>query len=357
MAATSKVLGTVTSVVGEVKATASDGTTRILQVGDKVFSDEVITTSPSGDVKIALEGAAGKTLECGNDAVLALNESLLGLGTALTAQPTTPAKLPVTGTDVAALQAAIAAGADPSQVADATAAGGAPGAGGADGGGGHQPVVIEQGNTSGDVTAGFNTQGGSIDFPNPQINELPPEEGAPVVSVSVQVEVEVEDPEEPGTPGDGVVVSGNAASLIEGTNGESGGKLVNFIISLDQAFDTDVQVTYTIVPGTAETPSDFFDGPLTQTVTIPAGETEIIVPVIIVEDHFVEGNETFSIVLTDAVNATINPNANTAVVTIVDDDALPVANPDTNWVQEDAFVGEGDAPQASGNVLLTQSHP
>ena len=33
----SKVLGTITSMVGEVKATAPDGTVRILQVGDKVF--------------------------------------------------------------------------------------------------------------------------------------------------------------------------------------------------------------------------------------------------------------------------------------------------------------------------------
>ena len=45
MAATGKVLGTVTSVVGEAKATAADGTVRILQVGDVVHSDETITTS------------------------------------------------------------------------------------------------------------------------------------------------------------------------------------------------------------------------------------------------------------------------------------------------------------------------
>jgi hypothetical protein len=44
MAATGKVIGTVTAVVGEAKATAADGTVRILQVGDAVHSDEVITT-------------------------------------------------------------------------------------------------------------------------------------------------------------------------------------------------------------------------------------------------------------------------------------------------------------------------
>jgi VCBS repeat-containing protein len=362
----SKVLGTVTSIVGEVRATASDGTTRILQVGDKVFSDEVISTSPTGDIKIALEG--GRTLECGNDSNVAMNEGLLGIGTAMATQDSSPVvppsvaaqqemaapggKPPAGPTDVAALQAAIAAGADPSQVAGATAAGGAPGAGGADSGGAHSPVVIDQGNASQVVNAGFSTEGGSIQFPTPEFNLLPIEEGQPVVSVSVQVQVDVENPE--GSP-NGVVVSGNAASLIEGTNGAEG-KLVNFIITLDQAFDSDVQVTYSIMPGTASSPSDFFDGPLTQTVTIPAGETEIIVPVIIVQDHLVEADETFNIVLTDAVNATINPAANTAVVTIVDDDAPPVANPDTNWTQEDVLVGEQEVPTASGNVLQNQTH-
>jgi large repetitive protein len=361
----SKVLGTVTSVVGEVKATASDGSTRVLQVGDKVFSDEVISTSPTGDVKIALEGAGGRTLECGNDSNVALNEGLLGIGTAIATQDSSPVvppsvaaqqemagpggKPPAGPADVAALQAAIAAGADPSQVADATAAGGAPGAGGADGGGAHSPVVIEQGNTSQVVNSGFSTEGGAIQFPTPEFELNPVEETEappPVVSVSVQVQVDVENPNDPTG---GVVVSGNAVSLIEGTNGEQG-KLVNFVITLDKAFDADVQVTYTIMPGTAETPSDFFDGPLTQTVTIAAGETEIIVPVIIVQDHFVEADETFNIVLTDAVNATINPAANTAVVTIVDDDTAPVANADSNWAQEDLVL------VATGNVLQNQPH-
>jgi len=36
MAASGKVLGTVTSVVGEAKATAADGTVRVLQVGDTI---------------------------------------------------------------------------------------------------------------------------------------------------------------------------------------------------------------------------------------------------------------------------------------------------------------------------------
>ena len=83
MAATGKVLGTVTSVVGEAKATAADGTVRVLQVGDIVHSDEVITTSAAGAINIALE--SGKTLDCGANTDLSLHESILGLATATAA--------------------------------------------------------------------------------------------------------------------------------------------------------------------------------------------------------------------------------------------------------------------------------
>src|SRR6185503_13989689 len=138
MAAQGKVLGTVTSVVGEAKATAADGSVRVLQVGDVVHGDEVITTSAAGAVNIALEN--GKTLDCGANTDLSLHESILGISTAVASMPTTPG----TPGSVEALQQAIASGQDPSQIAPATAAGGAPAAGGAGDGSGGTPVVIDQ---------------------------------------------------------------------------------------------------------------------------------------------------------------------------------------------------------------------
>ncbi len=355
MAATGKVLGTVTAVVGEVKATAADGTVRILQVGDQVFSDEVITTNALGSVNIALEN--GKTLDCGGDTELALHESILGVATA--ASPATAAP----GSDVAALQAAIAGGQDPSQVAPATAAGGAPAAGGGVDGGGGTPVIIDQANTTGVVTSGFPTTGDSLAFAAPEFQLLPivPTITPPVVSVSVQVSVDVGN-----TPGEGggtvpthpSQVSVGSVPIVEGTDGETT-RSVDFVIKLDKAFDSDVQVTYQIVSGpadaansidAAQTPSDY-SGQLTGTVTIPAGQTEFVVTVEIAQDHRVENNENFSIVLTDAVNATIDPTANSAIVTIQDDDTAPVAHADTNWAQEDAHL------TATGNVIAGQAHP
>jgi T1SS-143 domain-containing protein len=362
MAATGKVLGTVASVVGEAKATAADGTVRILQVGDVVHSDEVITTSAAGAINIALE--SGKTLDCGANTDLSLHESILGVATAAS-----PAALGVPGTaaapgSVEALQQAIASGQDPSQIAPATAAGGAPAAGGAGGdGGGGTPVVLEQANTAGVISSGFPTAGASITFPTPEFELLPTEEEEqpPAVSVSVQVQVQVQvevevsiegQPNVVSGPAQGgvfaVSASGDAVSLIEGTM--EGTMTIPFVITLDRVFDTDVQVTYQIVPDSASTPSDFFDGALTATITIPAGETSFTVPIQIVRDHFVEGNESFHIVLIDAVNATINPDADSASVTIFNDDAPPVANNDTNWAQEDVQI------TAAGNVLQDQPH-
>lgn len=161
MAATGKVIGTVTAVVGEAKATAADGTVRILQVGDQVRSDEAISTSAAGSINVALE--SGKTLDCGGDVSLTLHESILGVATAASASTGAPAS------DVDAIQRAIAAGQDPSQVAAATAAGGAPAAGGADDGGAHEPVILEQGNSASVVSSGFTTEGDTISFPTGQV--------------------------------------------------------------------------------------------------------------------------------------------------------------------------------------------
>jgi hypothetical protein len=161
MAATGKVIGTVTAVVGEAKATAADGTIRILQVGDQVRSDEVISTSAAGSINVALE--SGKTLDCGGDVSLTLHESILGVASAASASTGAPAS------DVDAIQRAIAAGQDPSQVASATAAGGAPAAGGDAEGGSHSPVILEQGNAASVVTSGFATEGDTISFPTQQV--------------------------------------------------------------------------------------------------------------------------------------------------------------------------------------------
>jgi VCBS repeat-containing protein len=313
-----KMIGTVTSVVGEAKATAPDGTVRILKVGDPVFSNETLTTSAGGAINIALEN--GKTLECGGDTDLVLNESILAVGAA----PAAP------GTDVAALQAAIAAGADPTKIAEATAAGGAPAAGGVGDGGSHEPVVLEQANAAAVVSAGFLTEGAGIEFGAPEFPLFP------IVPPTASV-----------TPGEGFTLTPAGAVVIEGTNGT---KSVTFIISLDNASTSDVQVTWVLEPPAADGHGPDIDPVLTGVATVPAGQTEVRVDVVIIEDHFVEQDEVFVLRLIDAVNADINPAQSSATATIVNDDINPDAQSDTNWAQQDVAL------TASGNVLEDDDH-
>jgi Ca2+-binding RTX toxin-like protein len=245
----SKVLGTVTAVVGEAKATAADGTTRVLQVGDQVFIDDAIFTSPQGYIHVQLQG--GHSVECGNDAGITLNE--ITLGQIAVAQASSEPIQPVQQ-DVAALQSAIAAGADPTQVADATAAGGAPGA---ESGGGHTFIVLEQANTAGPVTSGFATHGpGVLTFP---ILAAPPTHG--------------------------VEASGSADSFAEQ------------IPASEEARASEVGTNF---PGT---------------LSLPAVETPIVVAAGLPQDQIVETGQLFTNTLTGTLDAPVNPEAGAFPVT------------------------------------------
>src|SRR5262245_17843088 len=222
-------VGTIKVIVGDVKVVGIDGVARQVQVGDKVFAKEIIQTTANAVVQVQLEN--GRMLDLGRDSQIALDDDILTAGSG-----GAPAAAPATG-DIAALQAQIAAGADPSKVAEATAAGGAPGAGGTADGSGGSPVVVDQANSLGLGTSGFNTGPAGIAFPELQPALLPVEE-PPLISVSVQVAVDVQPvPGETPLPIDGAL-GVSAANVLEGTG--EGTKTVNFIITLDKAFSTDV---------------------------------------------------------------------------------------------------------------------
>ncbi len=165
-------VGTIKVVTGDVRVIGVDGVARQVQIGDKVFAKETIQTAANAVVQVQLEN--GRTLDLGRDSRIALDDDILSVGQ-------TPTTAPATG-DIAAVQAQIAAGADPAKVAAATAAGSAPGAGGAGDGGGGTPVVIDQANSKGGVSSGFDTAPASIAFPGPLQNPLLP---TPQVRVSI----------------------------------------------------------------------------------------------------------------------------------------------------------------------------
>ena len=130
---------------------------------------------------------------------------------------------------------------------------------------------------------------------------LPPDlQTLPQAEPTINVGVTVGTPISVGADGIGLItgniIAGTVSTLnvIEGSGG--GGRQVTFVITLDQVAKTDVTVTYTIVPGTASYPGDFYGGALTGTITIPAGYQGFSLTQTIVEDTLVEGNETFTIV-------------------------------------------------------------
>jgi hypothetical protein len=362
-------IGTVKAIVGEVRATGADGVVRILVEGDTVSAGEVIETSANGAVHIQLVN--GRALECGPQFSGALTQNLLDLpsGTRIALDgsihhpifATTPAPdatslalvTPSTSSpqDIAALQAAIAGGADPSQVADASAAGGAPGSGGTQDGGGGTPLIIEQANSRGEVTSGI--KGGAFTppaFPDlttqqvaliqPTEPDSTPPEATPPPTISVDIPGIRLAPLPPGTDGESadssenVTVSGNIVSLVEGTSaGADPGMILNFVLVLDKPSEVDIKVSYTITALGVENDIDLVDL-LGGSITIPAGNTQILVPIRISQDHNVELNEAFKLAITSATNAVIDPAGSTAILNILNDDFPPVASNDAYTADE-----------------------
>jgi VCBS repeat-containing protein len=159
-------IGIVSKVIGQVYAVAGDGTRRALIEGDRLFAGEQLVTGAEGAVAVHMQN--GQELTLGRDSSLQMSAQLLAhqVPHVETTDAVTPSQAQLT--DVEQLQKAIAAGADPTQTAEATAAG--PGATGAPGGalgGGHSFVLLEEVGGRVDPTIGFPTAGfnGIPEFP------------------------------------------------------------------------------------------------------------------------------------------------------------------------------------------------
>lgn len=153
-----QLIGVVSKVIGQVFAVASDGGRRLLVEGDRLFAGEQLETGTAGAVAVRLHNGAELTL--GRGSSLAMTSDLLANHAPHVQTPDSgPSDAQLA--DVERLQKAIAAGADPSEEGEATAAGptatGAPGALG----GGHSFVMLSEvaGQVDPDIgfpTAGFN---------------------------------------------------------------------------------------------------------------------------------------------------------------------------------------------------------
>ncbi|MGV4054509.1 retention module-containing protein [Citrobacter portucalensis] len=150
----SKLLGVIKAIIGQVYVVDANGAQRLVHEGDRVYSGEEIVTGVSGAVSISLPD--GKTLDIGR------NSHWGEHGLQVSHHPESSAQ------DIAAAQKAIADGADPTQVLEATAAGNEAPVTLEGGGGGHTLVQLELTGQVVDPTAGFNTKG--LGSPNWDIN-------------------------------------------------------------------------------------------------------------------------------------------------------------------------------------------
>jgi len=204
-------VGIVSKAVGEVFAVAADGSRRILHQGDKLFVGEQLVTGHEGAVAVAIAGGGELTL--GRDSSMPMSNQLVAAAHHQYAD-SAPAQAPVAPsqqdiTDVKALQAAIAAGQDPSQVAEATAAGPSFSAGGnAKAGGGHSFVLLTETGGHIDPDIGFPTGplGSGPLFPR-LFDGIPSPEQAQAAPPTP--------PEPPTPPVDGVPSAGNASAVVD----------------------------------------------------------------------------------------------------------------------------------------------
>ncbi|MDD1132956.1 retention module-containing protein, partial [Pseudomonas shahriarae] len=168
-----KLIGVVSKVVGEVFAVAGDGSRRSLIEGDRLFAGEQLQTGAAGAVAVQLTN--GQELTLGRDSSLGLSPQLLaGQAPQIHAsEDLAPSQAQLT--DVQQLQKAIAAGDDPTQTAEATAAGQTGSTAAGELGGGHSFVLLTEVAGRVEPVIGFPTAGfgGIPEFPLFQVAGQP----------------------------------------------------------------------------------------------------------------------------------------------------------------------------------------
>jgi T1SS-143 domain-containing protein len=141
-------IGIVKTLTGEVTATAADGSIRTLQVGDRVYANELISTGQAGALEI--EFSDGSIMDLGRNSQAMLDSAVFDPSSAVA-----DASEEDVPDDVAAIQQALLEGEDPTEVGEATAAG----AGVQGGNEGHDAVFVNYLNPEVTPDAGFETIG------------------------------------------------------------------------------------------------------------------------------------------------------------------------------------------------------
>ncbi|MCG8622843.1 MAG: autotransporter domain-containing protein [Proteobacteria bacterium] len=151
-----------------------------------------------------------------------------------------------------------------------------------------------------------------------------------------------------------VVVAGADAptvSVADARTDEDAGVL-NFVVTLSRAASETISIPYVTTGITAQEGSDYVKPG--DTMTLPAGQTQVVLPVRLLDDDVLEGNETFTLTLLALRdNGGLSGEAvigdGTAIGTIVDDEEAPKLS------VADITVDE-NATQAVFNITIDAVH-
>jgi protocatechuate 3,4-dioxygenase beta subunit len=135
------------------------------------------------------------------------------------------------------------------------------------------------------------------------------------------------------------------------TEGDGSTTTANFTVSLNNASTTTITVAYATADGTATAGSDYVA--TSGTLTFAPGELSKDVTVTINGDTAIESNETLTLNLSNATNATIDTT--TAVGTIVDDDGTTQAVTLTPTAEEGPFFEDFSTAALNRSDLTTNT--
>jgi hypothetical protein len=149
-------------------------------------------------------------------------------------------------------------------------------------------------------------------------------------------------------PGGSLVSVGDAIV----TEGDSGTSDVTVTIELDVASDESITVSWVTGPGTASADVDFVVA--SGTVTFAPGETTKLIVIEVIGDTLVEGDESFSVQISEVTGpATIDDGM--GIVTIVDDDTAPPPPTDVEMSIDDYSFVEKDKKTSVIKITVSLS--
>lgn len=140
-------------------------------------------------------------------------------------------------------------------------------------------------------------------------------------------------------------ISLSAPSVLEGDIGTTA---LNFVATLSAPSSFDVGFTRETANGTALSGSDYI-ALAPANVTIPAGQTSLTIPVSVLGDTLVEGNENLSLALSAFTNSSSTSVSNTG--TITDDDSTITVS------INDVSLSEGNTGNSNANFTVSLSAP